>query len=95
VRGPHIREIATDLPTLQEGAACRNSDPDVFFPDDDLEESTYEMLVATAKDICGRCPVLAMCREHGIQYEEYGIWGGMTEAERRKERRNRDRTNQN
>lgn len=40
-----------------------------------------------AKAICDRCPVKTECLEHAIQApEDYGIWGGMTLAERRRER---------
>jgi len=93
MRGPNVREIHTDLPTLHADAACRDSDPDVFFPDD--EAPTYEVLVDVARDICSRCHVLDLCRAHGIEYEEFGIWGGMTEQERRKERKRNDITDQN
>ncbi len=42
-----------------------------------------ELRIARAKALCGRCPVLASCREHGLRSRErYGIWGGLTEVER-------------
>ena len=40
-----------------------------------------------AKAICATCPVLEECREHGLSHERFGIWGGLTAAERRKIRR--------
>lgn len=39
--------------------------------------------------VCATCPVLDPCRDHGLRYEEHGIWGGLTERERREERRAR------
>jgi WhiB family redox-sensing transcriptional regulator len=38
---------------------------------------------ARAKAICARCPVRDPCRRHALAAEEpYGVWGGLTEAER-------------
>lgn len=39
-----------------------------------------------AKRVCARCPVQAECREAGMA-EHFGIWGGLSEQERRQERR--------
>lgn len=37
-----------------------------------------------AKQVCAGCPVLTECREHALlQPEPYGVWGGLTAAERR------------
>lgn len=37
-----------------------------------------------AKRVCARCPVMVECREHALlQPEPYGVWGGLTAAERR------------
>ncbi len=36
-----------------------------------------------AKDVCGRCPVLAQCRSHALSVNEpYGVWGGMSAHDR-------------
>ena len=59
-------------------AACRGADPALFFPgpDDDPSE---------ALELCGRCPVRQDCLEYALEARErYGIWGGMTERERRR-----------
>jgi WhiB family redox-sensing transcriptional regulator len=38
---------------------------------------------ARAKAVCLACPVLEMCRRHALAvHEPYGIWGGLSEAER-------------
>jgi WhiB family redox-sensing transcriptional regulator len=36
-----------------------------------------------AKALCARCPVIEQCREHALRVQEpYGVWGGLSEAER-------------
>ena len=35
-----------------------------------------------AKKVCEGCPALIACLERGIAYEEYGVWGGTSAAER-------------
>jgi WhiB family redox-sensing transcriptional regulator len=53
----------------------------VFFPE--KGGSTRE-----AKRICGECPVRAECLEYALEEDErFGIWGGMSERERRKLKR--------
>lgn len=65
------------LPWATE-AKCLNADPDVFFPE--KGGSTRE-----AKRICGECGVRVECLEYALESEErFGIWGGMSERERRK-----------
>ena len=62
-------------------AKCLNADPDVFFPE--KGGSTRE-----AKRICGECTVRAECLEYALEQDErFGIWGGMSERERRKLKR--------
>jgi WhiB family redox-sensing transcriptional regulator len=62
-------------------AKCLNADPDVFFPE--KGGSTRE-----AKRICGECTVRAECLEYALEHDErFGIWGGMSERERRKLKR--------
>ena len=59
-------------------AACKTADPSLFFP-----ERTHD--VSQAKIICERCPVQGDCLEHSIENnEQYGVWGGMSERQRRK-----------
>ncbi len=43
-----------------------------------------------AKEICAGCTVRAECLDYGL-HEHFGIWGGMSERERRRERRLRAR----
>ncbi len=80
----------------QLAGVCRQGDPERFFLESERGH-TREVLVAEAKAVCARCPVLQSCREHGLSTAEpYGIWGGLTVQERetwlRARRRNRPRS---
>jgi WhiB family redox-sensing transcriptional regulator len=74
-------------PEWSNRAACQGLDPAIFYPDADLPGDD-EM----AKAICSFCPVQRSCLEHAIAFREWeGIWGGATEAERRRIVRQRRR----
>src|SRR6266496_5772971 len=65
-----------------ERARCANVDPDLFFP----LGSTGPFLeqIRTAKGICWLCPVKRECLEWALATDQQaGIWGGLTEDERR------------
>ncbi|MBA3267743.1 MAG: WhiB family transcriptional regulator [Acidimicrobiia bacterium] len=67
----------------REEAACRSADTAVFFPATDDE-------AAEAKAICATCPVREPCLMFALaNREEQGVWGGLTETERRRARRRR------
>ncbi len=67
----------------QELANCLGVDPDLFFPE--RGASTRE-----AKEVCRGCVVQADCLEFALDNgEKFGIWGGMSERERRRIRRQR------
>ena len=73
-------------------AACRDEDPELFFPLSEIGPGARQ--VDRAKAICGRCPVRAQCLEYAIDNGlDHGIFGGTTETERRTLRR-RARRNQ-
>jgi WhiB family transcriptional regulator, redox-sensing transcriptional regulator len=62
-------------------AKCLDADPEAFFPE--KGGSTRE-----AKRICAACPVREECLEYSLTNEErFGIWGGLSERERRRVRR--------
>jgi WhiB family redox-sensing transcriptional regulator len=71
-----------DSPTTwRDEALCAQTDPEAFFPE--KGGSTRE-----AKRICQTCDVRRECLEFAIQNDErFGIWGGMSERERRRLRR--------
>jgi WhiB family transcriptional regulator, redox-sensing transcriptional regulator len=63
-------------------AACQDADPDLFFPVSDSGKSLDQ--VASAKAICAACPVRRPCQAFAVRTgEAHGIWGGLTEEERR------------
>lgn len=65
-------------PAWQERALCAQTDPEVFFPE--KGGSTKE-----AKRVCASCDVRLECLEYALNNEErFGIWGGMSERERRR-----------
>ena len=67
----------------QDFANCLGVDPDLFFPE--RGASTRE-----AKEVCRGCVVRGDCLESALQHsEKVGIWGGMSERERRRIRRQR------
>lgn len=64
---------------------CRGNHSYLFFPPSTVErKEERERREIKAKAICGVCPVNSECLEFALQIKEpYGIWGGLTEAERR------------
>lgn len=63
---------------------CASSDVDasLFFPDG--KGGAAQDDIDAAKAICATCPVRPQCREHGIRFEKFGVWGGLSESERRR-----------
>jgi len=62
----------------QERALCAQTDPEAFFPE--KGGSTRE-----AKRVCASCEVRVECLEYALMHDErFGIWGGLSERERRK-----------
>jgi hypothetical protein len=71
------------VPNADE-ANCQNTDPDIFFPEvfSAGSEKTHKMLKAI--DVCARCDILQQCLDYALtNEEEFGIWGGATQYERR------------
>ena len=62
---------------------CRGRDSAQFFHPDGERGSSRNRREATAKAVCGACPVRAECAAHALAVREpYGVWGGFSEAER-------------
>ena len=75
--------LACDRSDWRGHAACRDADPELFFPDDDIRSARVQ--VKMAKLICRGCPVSATCLSWALASgQEAGIWGGLTEDERRR-----------
>jgi WhiB family redox-sensing transcriptional regulator len=65
----------------KEKAACRNLDTSLFFPDSEAD-------AGPAKEVCAGCPVREQCLQFALDTRQRdGVWGGMTETERRRIRR--------
>lgn len=63
-------------------AACRHADPDLFFPVSASGPSLDE--VTRAKSICAACQVQRQCLAFALDTrQDHGVWGGMSEQERR------------
>jgi len=82
---PGVRKQATvdegEALAWQADSLCAQTDPEAFFPE--KGGSTRE-----AKKICSSCEVRAQCLEYALQNDErFGIWGGLSERERRKLRK--------
>jgi WhiB family redox-sensing transcriptional regulator len=76
-------EADESAPRWQERANCLGVDPDLFFPE--RGASTRE-----AKGVCRGCEVREECLEYALAHgEKFGIWGGLSERERRRVRRQR------
>lgn len=76
-------------------SACKDTDPEIFFPIGQTGMALDQ--IAYAKAICAGCPVQKQCLEYALtSNQEAGVWGGGTEEERRiirRARRNAARIN--
>jgi WhiB family redox-sensing transcriptional regulator len=79
---PAAFEPAPAMPDQwQDRALCAQTDPEAFFPE--KGGSTRE-----AKKICLGCEVRAECLDYALAHDErFGIWGGLSERERRRLKR--------
>jgi len=76
----HPEDVDEEL-GWQERALCAQTDPEAFFPE--KGGSTRE-----AKRVCRSCEVRAECLEYALENDErFGIWGGLSERERRRIKR--------
>jgi WhiB family redox-sensing transcriptional regulator len=77
------KALQGDEMAWQDDANCKGANADLFFPERGAS-------TRAAKAICRECRVRAECLEFAIETgEKFGIWGGMSERERRKVRRER------
>jgi WhiB family transcriptional regulator, redox-sensing transcriptional regulator len=65
-----------------ELGACQDEDPDLFFPITSAGPGRAQ--VAAAKTVCARCAVRQACLRFALEArQDHGVWGGMSEEERR------------
>ena len=89
--GKTARTVADKLASLetdarwQDRAACKGMDPTIFFGPEYAETVKEKRdREDAAKAVCMTCPVREECLEYALDTREaYGIWGGMTELERK------------
>ncbi len=63
----------------RQQARCRGVDPAAIYPASEEDEALE------AKEICAECPVREPCLEYALGVrEKHGVWGGLTERERRR-----------
>ena len=80
------RTIDWDIDDWRELAACRDTDPDLFFPVGSTGPAVDQ--IAAAKAVCRQCSVVSACLEFAMATnQESGVWGGTSEEERRKLRK--------
>lgn len=71
------------LPDWRASAVCAQTDMELFFPEKGGQ-------AAPAKQLCAVCPVRVECLAVALEQRELGVWGGTTESERARMRRERE-----
>lgn len=80
------RSIDWDVDDWREEAACRDTDPDLFFPIGTTGAALEQ--IDSAKSVCHSCPAQEACLEFALATnQESGVWGGTSEEDRRKLRK--------
>ncbi|ACY99227.1 MULTISPECIES: WhiB family transcriptional regulator [Thermomonospora] len=71
-------------------AACRDVDPELFFPIGNTGPALLQ--IEEAKQVCRRCEVIDACLHWALESnQDAGVWGGMSEDERRAIKRRKAR----
>jgi WhiB family redox-sensing transcriptional regulator len=79
----HAGRTAVDLLIR---AACRDEDPELFFPVGKTGPALLQ--IEDAKEVCRRCEVVDACLRWALETgQDAGVWGGMSEDERRSMRK--------
>ena len=68
------------MSSWHDDAACKGFATNLFYPEG--PDTNLEVLA-----LCENCPVMDQCRDYGVIYEEWGIWGGLTASQRRRVRK--------
>jgi WhiB family redox-sensing transcriptional regulator len=70
------------LTTWRNRSACLDENPELFFPIGNNGPALDQ--IKEAKAVCGRCEVVEACLNWAIEYgQDTGVWGGLSEDERR------------
>jgi WhiB family transcriptional regulator, redox-sensing transcriptional regulator len=80
------RSVEWDADDWRNLAACRHTEPDLFFPVGTTGPAIDQ--IESAKHVCTSCDALEPCLEFALATnQESGVWGGTSEEERRKLRK--------
>lgn len=89
---PLVPVLTFGYPDWMERALCAQVGGDGFFPEKGglTEPARNAVSIAQAKRTCGHCEVRQKCLEYALENDErFGLWGGLSERERRKLQRDR------
>lgn len=74
----------------ETGEVPCQSAPSVFFDDDEMTRGDKIVNGRLARKLCGLCPIRLQCLEYAVSNQEFqGVWGGLTEVERKRLRNER------
>ena len=83
---PHSMTLNAIADDWRDQSACRDTDPDLFFPVGTTGPAIEQ--IENAKSVCTDCEVRQPCLDFALATnQDSGIWGGTSEEERRKLRR--------
>ncbi len=87
--GAVVTSLAVVDQDWRDGALCRDTSPELFFPVGVTGPAIGQ--IAAAKQICSNCDSATPCLEFAIVFrQDTGVWGGTSEEERRMIRRSRN-----
>ena len=66
-----------------DNAECLGLYTDLFYQVEEERNATAYQYINAVRTICSRCPIWKDCLAYGFQYENYGVWGGLTSVERK------------
>jgi WhiB family redox-sensing transcriptional regulator len=76
---PNVEESIVDG---RHTAICKDEDPELFFPVGNSGPALLQ--IAEAKTVCRRCPIVSDCLAWALESgQDAGVWGGMSDDERR------------
>lgn len=82
---------STHTSDFRHRAICKDEDPELFFPVGNTGPALTQ--IAEAKTVCRRCPVVSDCLTWALDSgQDAGVWGAMSEDERRVLKRQNART---
>jgi WhiB family transcriptional regulator, redox-sensing transcriptional regulator len=81
-----VEPLSIEHDDWREHAACRDTNPDLFFPVGTTGPAIEQ--IEAAKAVCQQCDAQSACLEFAlVTNQDSGVWGGTSEEERRKIRK--------